>query len=189
VPNGDVSLALGDAKATQTLSEGRYTAIAWPSGNSVKLSVFRDGSAAPGSAKLRAIHVAGELGKGDVMLDGQAVVHSLAPGSASDYLTEDPGTYDLQITRPGGGGSPLAEKSGVSLAAGTVSSAIVMGSGGQPLEVVLATDSVAAPSGGPATGLGGLDGGGPPWVAAMLAALCAGTLGGAAFRLVRRRGA
>ena len=83
------------------------------------LTVFSDGSAAAGQARVRAIHAAGELGEGDVQLDGQTLASALPPGEASDYLTVDPGSYSLSVTRPDGGGSPLAE-SPVSLAAGTV---------------------------------------------------------------------
>ena len=137
---------------------------------------------------MRAIHAAGELGEGDVQLDGQTLASALPPGEASEYLTVDPGSYNMSVTRPDGGGSPLAE-SQVSLAAGTSSTAIVVGSGGQPVEIVVAEDDVAAPSQGPATGLGGLDDDGPPWAAVLLAALCAGALGGGAYRLARRRGA
>jgi Domain of unknown function (DUF4397) len=186
-PNGEVTLTLGELDAEENLSEGRYTAVAWRRGDQVMLDVFPDGDAQPGRARVRAIHAAGELGEGDVMLDGQTLADSLGPGEAGEYQAVDPGDYQLSVTRPGGGGSPLAEDS-VNLTAGTASTAIVVGSGGRPVQVVLASDSVAAPSEGPATGLGGLEDG-TPWAAVLLAALFAGALGGGAFRFARRRGA
>ena len=187
VPNGSVTLTLGEMESEEDLTAGRYTAVAWREGDRVALTVFSDGSAQAAQARVRAIHAAGELGEGDVQLDGQTLASALPPGEAGEYQTVDPGTYALRVTRPGGGGSPLAEGQ-VSLAAGTSSTAFVVGSGGRPVEVVVAEDDVAAPSQGPATGLGGLDDDGPPWAAVLLAALCAGALGGGAYRLVQRRG-
>ena len=188
VPDGTVTLTLGEMESEEELSGGRYTAVAWRRGDAVELSVFPDGPARAGRARVRAIHAAGELGEGDILLDGEAIASALPPGEASDYRTVDPGTYGVRVTRPGGTGSPLAE-SEVTLAAGTASTAIVVGSGGQPVEIVVTDDAVAAPAEGPATGLGGLDGEGSPWAAALLAALCAGALGGGAYRLARRRAA
>ena len=187
VPSGSVTLKLGDLEQTEELGEGRYTAVAWLRDDRVMLGVFSDGPAKGGTARIRAIHAAGELGEGDVLLDGESVATSLAPGEASEYQDVDPGAYGLEVTRPGGEGSPLAQ-SRVTLAAGSASTALVLGSGGEPIDVVVATDDTAAPSQGPATGLGGLDDG-PPWAAVLLAALCAGALGGGAYRLARRRGA
>ena len=188
-PNGSVTLALGDVEVTEELSAaGAYTAVAWRRDADVMLTLFRDGPAGAGQAKLRAVQVAGELGEVDVTLGRDKVASSIERGTASDYMTVEPGTYDLRVTRAGGGGSPLGASNGVSLAAGTSSTALVLGSGGAPLEVLIATDTVEAPAEGPATGLGGLDDG-PPLLAALLAALAAGTLGAGAFRLARRRGA
>jgi Domain of unknown function (DUF4397) len=187
VPNGTVTLRLGELEAEEDLSEGRYTAVAWRRGDQVMLDVFPNASAQAGRARVRAIHAAGELGEGDVLLDGQTLARSLSPGEAGDYQTVDPGDYEVRVTRPGGGGSPLAEDA-VTLAAGTASTAIVTGSGGRPVQIVLADDAVAAPSQGPATGLGGLDEG-TPWTAVLLAGLLAGALGGGAYRFARRRGA
>lgn len=187
-PNGSVTLTLGEMETEEELSAGRYTAVAWRRGDRVALNVFRDGSAEGGRARVRAINAAGELGESDLLLDGENLASALPPGEAGEYQTVDPGTYGLSVTRPGGGGSALAE-SEVTLAAGTASTAIVVGSGGRAVEVVLADDAVAAPAQGPATGLGGLDDEGPPWAAVLLAALCAGALGGGAYRLARRRGA
>lgn len=187
VPDGEVTLKLGDMQQKETLSGGRYTVVAWRKGDRVMLDLFSDGSAKPGQAQVRAIHAAGELGPGDVKLDSETLASSLAPGEASDYKTVDPGDYELRVTRPGGGGAPLAQ-SQLNLAAGSADTAIVIGSGGQPVDVVVATDDVAAPSQGPATGMGGLADG-PPWAAVLLAALAAGALGGAGYRLARRRAA
>jgi len=187
VPNGAVTLRLGELETEENLTAGRYTAVAWRRGDRVMLDLFRDAPAQPGRARVRAINAAGELGEGGVLLDSQTLARSLGPGEAGDYQTVEPGDYQVRVTRPGGGGSPLAED-GVTLTAGTASTALVVGSGGRPVQVVLAADSVAAPAQGPDTGLGGLDEG-TPWLAVLLAALFAGALGGGAYRFARRRGA
>ena len=118
---------------------------------------------------------------------GRTLAARLPPGEASEYLTVDPGSYGVQVTRPGGGGSPLAEGQ-VTLAAGTASTAIVVGSGGQPVEIVVTDDAVARSGGGAR----------PRASAASTATArrgrwlcwrrcCAGALGGGAYRLARRR--
>ena len=77
----------------------------------------------------------------------------------------------------------------MSFAAGTSSTAYAVGSGGERARFVVVQDAVDAPAGGPATGLGGLSGEDTPWLAALLAALAAGALGGLAYtRAARRRG-
>lgn len=187
VPNGAVTLRLGELESEENLSEGRYTAVALRQGDRVVLELFSDGSARPGRARVRAINAAGELNEGDVAIDGQTIATAVGPGEAGDYRTVEPGDYGLQVTSSGGGGDPIAEDT-VTLTAGTASTAIVMGSGGRPVQVVLASDSVAAPAQGPDTGFGGLDDG-TPWGAVLAAALLAGALGGGAYRFARRRAA
>ena len=85
------------------------------------------------------------------------------------------------MRRAGDGGAPLASK-GVRLTAGTASTAFVLGTQGQKVRLVVATDSTVAPGHAPETGLGGLAGkGGPSWLLVALAALAAGSLGGAVY--------
>ena len=78
--------------------------------------------------------------------------------------------------------SALATQKGVTASAGSAATAYAVGSAGEPTRFVVVADSVAAPSGAPATGLGGMAGSdGAPWLAALLAALAAGTLGGVLY--------
>ncbi len=70
---------------------------------------------------------------------------------------------------PGGGGDPLVKAAGVEPVAGTSSTAVVLGSGGEPTKIVLASDGSSGPVAGPGTGLGGLDDR-PPWAIALVAA-------------------
>ena len=67
---------------------------------------------------------------------------------------------------------------------------MVVGGGGEKARTLLLSDLVSAPTAAPQGGLGGLlDGEGPPWGLAALAALLAGSLGGLTRRaLTARRG-
>jgi Domain of unknown function (DUF4397) len=193
-PNGTVALRLVStggnktlAQTTKTLNEGQYTVVATKKGDKVSLLVFRDQDAKKGRATLRVIHAAPELGSANVTADGKSVAKGLAFEDASPYSDLEPGSYKLDAVRPTGKGGALATKSAVNLEAGTSATAVLAGSGGQPTTFVLASDSAAAPSKAPQTGLGGLSGG-VPWLAALLAALAAGALGGAGYRLATRRG-
>jgi uncharacterized protein DUF4397 len=192
-PDGRVELSVvpesgGKALGTGTgeLGPGRHTAIAWLRNGKFELSVIDDARAVPGRARLRAVHAAGELGRASVQVDGRSLGQALSPGDATPYEALEPGSYELKVIRASGGGAPLAAKPGVRLAAGTSSTALVMGGGGKPVQVVLASDATASPARAPATGLGGLDGG-TDWLALVLAALAAGGLGGGAYRLLTRR--
>jgi hypothetical protein len=176
------------AKATKTLTGGRYTVVATKSGDNTTLLLFRDQGAKKGRAGLRVIHAAPELGNADVTADGKPVTKALAFEDASPYKELEPGSYKLEAMRPSGKGGALATRSGVNLEAGTSATAVLAGSGGQPTSFVVASDAAVAPSKAPKTGLGGLAGS-TPWLAALLAALAAGVVGGTGYRVaLRRRG-
>lgn len=177
----------GGSSAGALESGGRYTIVA--SGRRAELETYEDGRPSGGRARIRAINAAPELGDADVRLDGRPVADAIGFTDASDYTSIEPGTYDLEVTRPGGRGGALATRPGLSLSAGSTVSAVVAGTGGVRTRVIVVGETSAVPRGAPATGLGGLAGGdGPPWLLALLAALGAGTLGGAAHRLTTRRG-
>jgi hypothetical protein len=181
-PGGGESIA----RATESLSGERVTVVATRSGKRVTLQTFSDSRAEGRRARFRAINAAPELGAADVQLDGRVTARSLEPGRASPYQSSQPGRYKVDVTRPGGRGGSLATRSGVGLVAGTSTTAFVVGSGGEPTRIVIASDGAAAPRAAPATGLGGLSGG-TPWVAVLAAALAAGAAGGAAYTLASRR--
>jgi hypothetical protein len=193
VGEGRVELALSPAgggkslaKATETLRGGRMTVVATKQGQKVMLRVLPDGRGSSGRARVRAMNAAPELGTTEVRLDGRALASDLSPGQAGDYSAVDPGTYRLAAMRPSGTGDALASKPGVSLAAGTSTTAFIVGSGGEPTRIVVASDGAVTPKSAPGTGLGGLSGG-TAWASALAAALGAGALGGAAYLLATRR--
>ena len=186
VPAGRVRLSAnlsperGVAGATERLRDGaRYTVVALH-GGSPTLRVLRDGPASPGASRIRVIHAAPELGEAEARVGGRAIGGPLAFGDVAGYERVDPGAYAVSVARPGG--SNLAARGGVPLTAGTSSTAFVVGSAGEPLDVVVAADESAAPRGAPQTGLGGLaDDGESTLLLALIAALIAAALGAGGY--------
>ena len=178
------------AMTTEQLVDGaRYTAVALPKGTKgFELKVYRDGDAKAGTARLRVVHAAPELGSPNIKLGQRTIAEDVAYKSASPYLSVDPGTYMLSVVRPGGT-KAIFQKS-VPLSAGVATTAILAGSAGAPEQLIVATDDTVTPTGAPETGFGGLaGGGGPPWLLIALAALTAGAMGGLAqVSLARRNG-
>jgi hypothetical protein len=177
-------------QVTQNLVDGgNYTAVALAKGSKgFSLKLYRDGHARKGTARLRVIHAAPELGSPDVKLGQRAVAEKLAFAEATPYLSEQPGSYDVAVAKPGSG-TPIFQHK-VALSAGVATTAILTGSGGAPERLITATDDTLTPAGAPGTGLGGLaGGGGHPWLLIALAAIVAGALGGATqLALARRNG-
>ena len=104
---------------------------------------------------LRVVQAAPELGQVDVRLGDEAVAEGVGFGDVAAYTAVAPGAYALQVTSPKDG-STIASRGAVTLTAGTSSTAFVIGTGGEPVETIVAADRAAAPRGAPATGLGGL---------------------------------
>jgi hypothetical protein len=179
------------AQTTEELVDGaRYTAVALAkgSGGGFQIRVYRDGAARAGSARLRILHAAPELGTPDVQLGRRTIAEAVRFREASRYLSVAPGSYSLAVVRPGGS-EPIFEQR-VTLSAGAATTAILAGSGGARERLIVATDDTVTPAGAPETGLGGLaGGGGPQWLLVLLAAALAGALGGGVqLSLARRSG-
>jgi hypothetical protein len=187
VPSGTANIGIASLRATdgnpdqvhEQLADGaRYTAVAFAKGSKgFLLKVYKDGSARPGTARLRVIHAAPELGSPDAKLGQRTVAEKLTFTEATPYLSVVPGSYTLAVVKPGGT-SPIFQKQ-VALSAGAAMTGILAGSGGARERLIVATDDTVTPAGAPPTGLGGLSGGGHPWLLIALAALLAGALGGA----------
>ena len=177
-------------QVTHTLTDGgNYTAVALAKGSKgFALKLYRDGHARKGTARLRVIHAAPELGSPDLKLGQRTIAEKLAYEEATPYVSQPPGSYELAVAKPGTS-TPVFQDQ-VSLSAGVATTAILAGSGGAPEKVITATDDTVTPAGAPETGLGGLaGGGGHPWLLIALAAGLAGALGGAwQLALARRTG-
>ncbi len=164
--------------ASRQLRDGRRYSVIAMAGSPPELRVFKDDRAAPNVARLRVIHAAPELGSPDLTVDGKLVAKGLRYTDATGYWGLPPGDHTLEVTNPATG-QPVMAPTGVPLAAGTASTVLVVGSGGERVRPVLLTDADAVPSAAPATGLGGLaEAPGPDWLlAALAAALAAGVFG------------
>jgi len=200
VDAGDAKLTVAPAGASKALAEAdetldddaRYTVVALPKkgGDGAELRVYRDEKPKSGKALIRAIHAGPEIGDPDVRVGERVVAEKLAYADATEYVDVPPGTGDISVTRAGGEGGALATKSDVPLSAGTATTAIIVGSGGEPTRILTVSDGTAAPKGAPATGFGGLagDDSGPPRLAiALLFAFTAAALGAAGWVLTGRR--
>jgi Domain of unknown function (DUF4397) len=213
VDAGSVRLELnsegGDPLAepiSEELADGaRYTVLALADGDRVELRAYRDGEARPGQARLRAIHAGPELGEPDVRLSGRVIARKLGYRAAAPYESVSPDSYRLAFARPGGA---AITQTRVSLPAGTATTGVVIGSGGEQTRVLVLEDDTAAPAQAPDTGLGGLAdevsdsgllavaaelGEQPRWALAVAAAVLAGLLGVGSLALAsgasrRRRG-
>ena len=167
---------------------GRYTVVAAtrPGSDAPGLRVYRDGRAAPGTARLRVVSAAPEVTRAELVLDGRRL-GDLRAGELADYVERDPGTYRLAALKPGTD-DELAAMPGLGLAAGTAASAYMIGSAGERTRFALLQDAAATPTAGPATGFGGLAGQGANWLLALLAAAAAGTAGGLLYSRASSRG-
>ncbi len=165
------------ARTELEIGRGVYTVVAVPDGDKVAIRAYKDDGVAPGKASLRTIHAAGELMGADVNVDGERISR-IEQGEATGYTRVPPGRHSVSITRPGGEGGRLASAS-ATLSAGTSSTAFVVGSAGEPTDVVLVSDQTAGPVIAPATGV--IDGTDPNWLLVLSAAMMAGSLGGAAY--------
>lgn len=151
-------------QADATVEAGQaYTVAAVGLLADISAQVYVDDLAAPpeGQAKVRVIHAAPDVPAVDVGVAGQApdqaLVTDLSFPDASDYLAVPADTYDLEV-RPTGTSDVAVPVSGLALEAGTVYTAIAVGSGADVtvLPVVDAAGTAGAtPEGGVQTGAGG----------------------------------
>ena len=184
VPAGSVTFDLQEGNGRrisgadeQLRDRAHYTIVAL---DSKPLLVLEEGRAEAGTSRVRVVHAAPELGAVDVELGNQRVAKDVAFGDVSGYTGTGPGAYALSVTNPADG-TTIAARGAVTLTAGTSSTAFVVGSAGEPVNVVVASDRMAAPRGAPATGLGGLAGDDSHVLLALLAGFLAALAGAAAY--------
>jgi hypothetical protein len=167
----------------QLQNRAHYTVVATLNGEP---TVLRDGRAEGGQSHLRVMHAAPELGRVDVQLGDLPLATGLAMGDITGYKDVGPGAYTLSVMRPGGG-SPIASEGAVTLTAGTSSTAFVIGTRGEPIRTIVASDRAAAPRGAVKTGLGGLAGEDADVMLALLAGLLAALAGGGLYLALTAR--
>ena len=191
VPTGAVRVELVAPKLhaatpAELAAGASYTVIATGSGGNARLHVYPDARPAAGTAKLRVIHAAPELGTPDISLGGRPIAQAVAFGSSTPYLTVTPGSQTLTVVSPHGNRTLASGQ--VTLAAGTATTAVVIGTAGEPVRVASGEDATVTPGGPPETGLGGLaSGGGRPWILILAAMTAGGALAGGLQAAARRR--
>ena len=100
---------------------------------------YRHLLADPGQARLRMVHAAPELGDANLALNGKVVAKRAAYTDATQYWTLPPGAEELTVLDPSSKKMALGRRS-VPLAAGTSTTAYVVGSRGERVKVVLVDD-------------------------------------------------
>ena len=190
VPAGDVTFELIQADGRpvsgtdqQLRNRAHYTVVAMDNKRPVVLS---EGRAEGGTSRVRVVNAAPELGRVDVLLDVESLAKGIGYGEVSGYTGIGPGAYALRITNPQDG-STIAAGGLLTLTAGTSSTAFIVGSAGEPVDVVVASDRTAAPRGAPATGLGGLADEDSELVLALLAGFLAALAGAAGYLALTAR--
>ena len=190
VPAGQVKFELAEgggqpiAAADEQLdNRGHYTVVAMADD---RLMVLQEGKAEGGTSRLRVVNTAPELGAVDVRLGEEEVANGVAFGDVSPYKSYGPGAYALSVDNPADG-SMIASRGAVTLTAGTASTAFVVGTGGEPVTALVASDRMAAPNGAPATGLGGLADGDSHVLLALIAGFLAALAGAAGYLALTAR--
>jgi Domain of unknown function (DUF4397)/LysM domain len=136
------------AKGTTTVGNGAYDLVVLEQNSQVKLGVYKARGGKPGTALVRVIHAAPELGSPELTVDGKVAVKSLAYTKATPYVPLAAGTHNLGADRPGDK-TPLVSSAHLTVQNGESYSAVVVGTRGQRVRVVPLLDR-----GGPAHGTG-----------------------------------
>ena len=133
------------ARGTSTVGHGAYDIVVLDQGSKVGLGIYQAQAGQAGTALVRVIHGAPELGSPELMVDGREAVRSLGYRQATPYVKLPAGTHSLGAMRPGDSAA-LVSAPDVHLSAGVSYSAIVLGTRGQRVRVVELVDR-----GGPLT--------------------------------------
>jgi hypothetical protein len=123
------------AKGTTTVGNGAYDLVVLEQNSQVKLGVYKARGGKPGTALVRVIHAAPELGSPELTVDGKVAVKSLAYTKATPYVPLAAGTHNLGADRPGDK-TPLVSSAHLAVQNGKAYSAVVVGTRGQRVRVV-----------------------------------------------------
>ena len=166
-----------------------YTVASIGASDARRVEVLQDQMSAPkGSALVRVFQASVKQHLVTVSAGSSTLASQLAFAAATSYVTVKPGTQTITFTAPGDDTSTA-----VTLAGGSVHTIVVL-DGASGLEVDTLTDaagSTAAPSGGAATGFGGMAphfiaGQTQPWLATLAGGLLLIALGLFGLRRTRR---
>jgi len=146
-------------KLTGRLQAGHaYTVAAVGPRTDLRAVLLSDdmGATEVGRARVRFLDAAVDLPKVDVAVDGRVLSPKLSFAAPTTYRALPVGKLRVEARRSGGGGVLLRDS--LRVRAGTVSSAVLLGGGGQPREVFAFSDATGVartPAGGIKTGAGG----------------------------------
>jgi Domain of unknown function (DUF4397) len=168
-----------------------YTVASLGAASARRIEVLRDQTAAPkGSALIRVIQASLKQDQVTISYGGDVLAQQLAFGGVTSYMSVRPGTQTVKFSASG-----QQTTMSVTLAAGSVHTIVVLDSS-SGLKVDNLTDaagSSAAPTGGAATGFGGMAPraapGSAPWLAALVAGLLLMAFGVFGLRRSRRTAA
>jgi hypothetical protein len=151
-----------------------YTVASLGPASARRIEVLRDEMAAPkGSALIRVIQASLKQDQVTVSYGGDVLAQNLAFGAVTSYMSVQPGPQTVQFSASG-----QQTTMSVTLTAGSVHTIVVL-DGSSGLKVDNLTDAAGssdAPTGGAATGFGGMAPRDPPGSAPWLATLAAGLL-------------
>lgn len=168
-----------------------YTVASLGPASARRIEVLRDQMAAPkGSALIRVIQASLKQDQVTVSYGSDVLAQQLAFGAVTSYMGVQPGTQTVKFTA-----SDEQASMSVTLAAGSVHTIVVL-DGASGLKVDNLTDaagSSSAPTGGAATGFGGMAPrpapGSAPWLAALAGGLLLMLFGVLGLRRSRRTAA
>jgi hypothetical protein len=166
-----------------------YTVASVGAASARRVEVLQDQKSAPkGNALVRVFQASLKQHLVTVSDGSSTLASQLAFGSATSYVAVKPGTQTVKFSAPGDDTSMS-----VTLAAGSVHTIVVLdGSAGLQVDTLTdAASSTAAPSGGAATGFGGMAphliaGQTQPWLATLAGGLLLIAFGIIGLRLSRR---
>ncbi len=127
------------ARGTATVGSGAYDLLVLERGSNVVIGVYRARTGTAGTALVRVIHAAPELGSPELTIDGKVAVSSLAYTKATPYVSLTPGAHTLGADRPGDS-TPLVAGAATMVRAGRSYSEVVIGTRGRRVRVVTLVD-------------------------------------------------
>jgi hypothetical protein len=165
-----------------------YTVAGMGPASGLRLQVLSDALSTPhGKALIRIVQASLKQTRVTVTVGGQVLTHNLAFGSATSYVPVAPGSVRVHVA-----GSSMSASSTVSLSADTTHTIVVLDDPGH-LAIDTLTDAAGSdlmPSGGAATGFGGMaphPGSSPlPWLLALAVGVLVAAGGGLRMWQTRR---
>jgi hypothetical protein len=131
---GGKTLASGSA----TVSNAAYDIVVLEQKSKVKLGIYKASGGKAGTSRVRVIHGAPEFGAPELTVDGKEAVKRLAYTQATPYLSLPAGPHTFAAVKPGTKDALISAKA--TMQAGKSYSAIVLGTRGERVRVLMLVD-------------------------------------------------